>query len=69
MRRLATALVMVGGMLLSGLWIIVLRRQVRRQTNVWKKIKSEVILDKRQRIAREFHRNRPAERLELRIAD
>jgi signal transduction histidine kinase len=56
-RRLVAALVtLAGAMLLAGLWIAVLRRQVRRQTEVLeRRIKSEAVLEERQRIAREFH--------------
>lgn len=55
--RLATALVaLAGAMLLAALWIVALRRQVRRQTEALeRRIKSEAVLEERQRIAREFH--------------
>jgi signal transduction histidine kinase len=42
--------------LLAGLWIAVLRRQVRRQTAALRRrIESEAALEERHRIAREFH--------------
>lgn len=42
--------------LLAGLWIAVLRRQVRRQTTALRRrIEHEAALEERQRIAREFH--------------
>jgi signal transduction histidine kinase len=42
--------------LLAGLWIAVLRRQVRRQTTALRhRFESEAALQERQRIAREFH--------------
>jgi signal transduction histidine kinase len=56
-RRLAGILaVLAGFVLLAGLWITVLRRQVARQTAALRdRIESEAALEERQRIAREFH--------------
>jgi len=56
-RRLVAVLVaLAGAMLLAGLWIAVLRRQVRRQTAALRRrIESEAALEERHRIAREFH--------------
>ena len=56
-RRLS---LMLGGLagitLVAGLWIAVLRRQVRRQTAALRhRIVAEAALEERQRIAREFH--------------
>lgn len=56
-RRLATVLAALAGVvLLAGLWIALLRRQVARQTTALRqRIESEAALEERQRIAREFH--------------
>jgi signal transduction histidine kinase len=56
-RRLLVMLVALGGaMLVAGLWIAMLRRQVQRQTAALRRrIESEAALEERQRIAREFH--------------
>ncbi len=56
-RRLGGILaVLVAVTLLAGLWIMVLRLQVRRQTTALRhRIESEAALEERQRIAREFH--------------
>ena len=56
-RRLVAMLAALAGVtLLAGLWIAVLRRQVRRQTNALRhRIEAEAALEERQRIAREFH--------------
>jgi len=56
-RRLIAVLVALAGtILLAGLWIAVLRRQVRRQTAALRRrIESEAAMQERQRIAREFH--------------
>lgn len=56
-RRLLAGLVaLAGATLLAGLWIAVLRRQVRRQTAALRRrIESEAALEERHRIAREFH--------------
>lgn len=56
-RRLFAVLVaLAGAILLAGLWIAALRRQVRRQTTALRRrIVSEAALEERQRIAREFH--------------
>jgi signal transduction histidine kinase len=56
-RRLALAVgVLLLAVALAGLWITVLRRQVRRQTTALRwRIEREAALDERQRIAREFH--------------
>ncbi len=56
-RRLTAILAALAGlMLLAGLWIAVLRRQVSRQTTALAaRIQSEAALAERQRIAREFH--------------
>jgi signal transduction histidine kinase len=56
-RRLSSVLAVLGGLtLFAGLWISVLRRQVRRQTEALRhRIESEAALEERQRIAREFH--------------
>ncbi len=56
-RRLSTMLAALGGLILvAGLWIAVLRRQVRRQTAALRhRIEAEAALEERQRIAREFH--------------
>lgn len=56
-RRLVIGLAALAGVtLLAGLWIGVLRRQVRRQTAALRhRIEAEAALEERQRIAREFH--------------
>ena len=56
-RRLGAILAALGAVtLLAGLWIVVLRVQVRRQTTALRhRIESEAALEERQRIAREFH--------------
>lgn len=56
-RRLVLFLASLGVVtLVAGLWIIVLRVQVRRQTTALReRIESEAVLEERQRIAREFH--------------
>ncbi|MDP3070913.1 MAG: sensor histidine kinase [Opitutaceae bacterium] len=56
-RRLGTGLaVLAGAVLLAGLWIAILRRQVARQTAALRhRIETEAALEERQRIAREFH--------------
>ena len=56
-QRLAAVLIaLAGATLLAGLWIAILRRQVRRQTAALRRrIQSEAALEERQRIAREFH--------------
>jgi len=56
-RRLAGILaVLAAFVLLAGLWITILRRQVSRQTAALREsIESEGALQERQRIAREFH--------------
>ena len=56
-RRLGAILAALGAVtLLAGLWIVVLRVQVRRQTAALRhRIESEAALEERQRIAREFH--------------
>ena len=56
-RRLGIVLVALAGVVLvAGLWIAVLRRQVRRQTAALRlRLQSEAALEERQRIAREFH--------------
>jgi signal transduction histidine kinase len=56
-RRMATVLVaLAGATTLAGLWIAILRRQMRRQTEALRqRIQSEAALEERQRIAREFH--------------
>ncbi|MEZ0386139.1 MAG: sensor histidine kinase, partial [Verrucomicrobium sp.] len=56
-RRLALAVgVLLLAVGLAGLWITVLRRQVRRQTTALRwRIEREAAFDERQRIAREFH--------------
>ncbi|MBL9210912.1 MAG: hypothetical protein JNL92_10630 [Opitutaceae bacterium] len=56
-RRLVVMLAALAGVtLLAGLWIAVLRRQVRRQTDALRhRIEAEAALEERQRIAREFH--------------
>lgn len=56
-RRLSLGLAALGGVvLLGGLWIASLRRQVRRQTAALRhRIEAEAALEERQRIAREFH--------------
>jgi len=56
-RRLGAILAVLGAVtLLAGLWIVVLRVQVRRQTTALRhRIESEAALEERQRIAREFH--------------
>lgn len=56
-RRLATGLAALAGVvLLAGLWIAMLRKQVTRQTDALRqRIESEAALEERQRIAREFH--------------
>ncbi len=55
--RLGLALAAFAGfLLLAGLWIAVLRRQVWRQTDALRhRIEAEAALEERQRIAREFH--------------
>jgi signal transduction histidine kinase len=56
-RRLVVMLAALAGVtLFAGLWIAVLRRQVRRQTDALRhRIEAEAALEERQRIAREFH--------------
>ncbi len=56
-RRLMFALVAVSGLaLMAAMWILGLRRQVRRQTAALRgKIERESALEERQRLAREFH--------------
>lgn len=56
-RRLAGVLAVLGAfVLLAGLWITILRRQVSQQTTALREsIESEAALEERQRIAREFH--------------
>ena len=56
-RRLVVMLAALAGItLLAGLWIAVLRRQVRRQTDALRhRIEAEAALEERHRIAREFH--------------
>lgn len=60
-RRVATALAlallaMVAAGLAAGVWITVLRRQVRRQLRVIESsLRAEAVADERRRIAREFH--------------
>lgn len=56
-RRLGIVLAAVLGItLIALLWIAILRRQVRRQTEALRsRIESEAALEERQRIAREFH--------------
>lgn len=56
-RRLIAMLAALAGVtLVAGLWIAVLRRQVRRQTDALRhRIEAEAALEERQRIAREFH--------------
>jgi len=56
-RRLVVMLAALAGItLLAGLWIEVLPRQVRRQTDALRhRIEAEAALEERQRIAREFH--------------
>jgi signal transduction histidine kinase len=56
-RRLGLILAVLGAVtLVAGLWIVVLRIQVRRQTTALRRrIESEAALEERQRIAREFH--------------
>ena len=56
-RRLGAVLAVLGAaVLLAGLWITLLRRQVMRQTAALReRIESEAALQERQRIAREFH--------------
>ena len=56
-RRLAIGLGLLGGVTaLAGLWIAILRGQVRRQTDALRRrIEAEAALEERQRIAREFH--------------
>jgi len=56
-RRLGTILAgLVAITLVAGLWIAILRRQVRRQTTALRhRIEAEAALEERQRIAREFH--------------
>ncbi len=55
--RLATALFAVlAATLISALWIFLLRRQVRQQTEaLTQSIQHEAALEERQRLAREFH--------------
>ncbi len=56
-RRLGLILAGLGAVtLMAGLWIVVLRVQVRRQTTALRqRIEAEAVLEERQRIAREFH--------------
>jgi signal transduction histidine kinase len=56
-RSLAAALVAcVAAVAAAAAWVFVLRRQVRRQVGVIEgQLKSEAVLEERQRIAREFH--------------
>lgn len=56
-RRLGTILAGLAAItLVAGLWIAILRRQVRRQTTALRhRIEAEAALEERQRIAREFH--------------
>ncbi|MBI5768136.1 MAG: sensor histidine kinase [Verrucomicrobia bacterium] len=56
-RRLAGVLAVLAGLtLLAGLWIVILRRQVARQTAALRhRIETQAALEERQRIAREFH--------------
>lgn len=56
-RRLTLMLgILAATTLLAGLWIAILRRQVRWQTEALRRrIESEATLEERQRIAREFH--------------
>lgn len=55
--RLLSALgLLASAVLAAAVWIVMLRRQVRRQTNALSdRIKHEAALEERQRIAREFH--------------
>jgi signal transduction histidine kinase len=55
--RLAAGLVVfLVATVLAGLWIVLLRRQVTRQTAALRhRIEHEAILEERQRLAREFH--------------
>jgi len=55
--RLVSALVTLGVFFLfAGLWIVLLRRQVARQTAALRgRIENEAALEERQRLAREFH--------------
>lgn len=56
-RRMAVALGLLLVVALSGsLWIVLLQRQVRRQTTALRqRIEHEAVLEERQRLAREFH--------------
>jgi signal transduction histidine kinase len=55
-RLVAALMSLLGITLLAVLWILVLRRQVRQQTQaLGKKMRSEAALEERQRIARDFH--------------
>lgn len=56
-RRLGTILAGLAAVILvAGLWIAMLRRQVQRQTTALRRrIEAEAALEERQRIAREFH--------------
>lgn len=56
-RRLAVGIAALAGVtILAGLWIAVLRRQVRRQTSALRtRIETTAVHEERQRIAREFH--------------
>lgn len=56
-RRLGAILAGLAAVILvAGLWIAILRRQVRRQTRALRhRIEAEAALEERQRIAREFH--------------
>lgn len=55
--RLAAGLVIfLVATILAGLWIVMLRRQVTRQTDALRhRIEHEAVLEERQRLAREFH--------------
>lgn len=56
-RRLATGLIVfLVATVFAGLWILMLRRQVVRQTAALRhRIEHEAVLEERQRLAREFH--------------
>ncbi len=55
-RLIAMFAALAGVILVAGLWIAVLRRQVQRQTDALRhRIEAEAALEERQRIAREFH--------------
>jgi signal transduction histidine kinase len=56
-RRMMIALAIVAAMAMAGAaWILMLRRQVRRQTEALRrKIEQETAFEERQRLAREFH--------------